>query len=137
MHESFWTHLDTLIRSSALVIDRPKGFSRPHAPSVVYPLDYGYLQGTSSSDGEGIDVWRGSLPEGHLDAVVCTVDLEKRDAEVKLLLGCTRAEQQVICAFHRSSWSAALLVERRPPAAAVAPDQASPYSLAPPAEMTS
>ena len=45
MEESFWTHLDTLIRSSELVIDRPKGFSRPHAPSVVYPLDYGYLQG--------------------------------------------------------------------------------------------
>ncbi len=61
MEESFWTHLDILIRSSALVIDRPKGFSRPHAPFVVYPLDYGYLRGTSSSDGEGIDVWRGSL----------------------------------------------------------------------------
>ena len=61
MEASFWTQLDTLIRSSALVIDRPKGFSRPHAPSVVYPLDYGYLQGTASSDGEGIDVWRGSL----------------------------------------------------------------------------
>jgi inorganic pyrophosphatase len=60
MYESFWTYLDTLIRSSELVIDRPKGFSRPHTPSVVYPLDYGYLQGTSSSDGEGIDVWRGS-----------------------------------------------------------------------------
>ncbi len=85
MEASFRTHLNTLIRSSALVIDRPKGVSRPHAPSVVYPLDYGYLQGTSSSDGESIDVWRGSLPEGHLDAVVCTVDVQKRDAEIKLL----------------------------------------------------
>ena len=49
MEESFWLHLDTLICSSALMIDRPNGFSRLHAPSVVYPLDYGYLQGTSSS----------------------------------------------------------------------------------------
>ena len=112
MHESFWTHLDTLIRSSALVIDRPKGFSRPHAPSVVYPLDYGYLQRTSSSDGEGIDVWRGSLPAGHLDAVVCTVDVRKRDAEIKLLLGCTAAEKHTIYNFHQSAFTAAILVER-------------------------
>ena len=112
MHESFWTHLDTLIRSSELVIDRPKGFSRPHAHSVAYPLDYGYLQGTSSSDGEGIDVWRGSLPEGRLDAVVCTVDVRKRDAEIKLLLGCTIAEKHAICNFHQSVVTAAILVER-------------------------
>jgi inorganic pyrophosphatase len=115
MEESFWTHLDILIRSSALVIDRPKGFSRPHAPSVVYPLDYGYLQGTSSSDGEGIDVWSGSLPEGHLDAVVCTVDVQKRDAEIKLLLGCTTAEKDAICNFHQSAVTAAILVARSTP----------------------
>ena len=112
MEASFWTHLDTLIRSSALVIDRPKGFSRAHAPSAIYPLDYGYLQGTSSSDGEGIDVWRGSLPEGYLDAVVCTVDVQKRDAEMKLLLGCTTAEKHAICHFHQSAVTAAILVER-------------------------
>ena len=112
MEESFWTHLDTLIRSSELVIDRPKGFSRPQAPSVAYPLDYGYLQGTSNSDGEGIDVWRGSLPEGRLDAVVCTVDVQKRDAEMKLLLGCTAAEKHAICNFHQSAFTAAMLVER-------------------------
>ena len=112
MEESFWTHLDTFISASELVIDRPKGFSCPHAPSVVYPLDYDYLQGTSSSDGEGIDVWRGSLPEGHLDAVVCTVDVRKRDAEIKLLLGCTAAEKHAICNFHQSAFTAAMLVER-------------------------
>jgi len=112
MYESFWTHMDTLICSSALVIDRPKGFSHPHAPAVIYPLDYGYLQGTSSSDGEGIDVWRGSLPAGRLDAVVCTVDVQKRDAEIKLLLGCTTAEKHAICNFHQSAVTAAILVAR-------------------------
>ena len=115
MHASFWTHMDILIRSSELVIDRPKGFSCPHAPALVYPLDYGYLQGTSSDDGEGIDVWRGSLPEGRLDAVVCTVDVPKRDAEIKLLLGCTTAEKHTICNFHQSAVTAAILVERSTP----------------------
>jgi inorganic pyrophosphatase len=115
MHASFWAHLDTLIGSSELVIDRPKGFSHPHAASVVYPLDYGYLHGTSSSDGEGIDVWRGSHPEGRLDAVVCTVDVRKRDAEMKLLLGCTTAEKHMICDFHQSAVTAAILIERNTP----------------------
>ena len=115
MEESFWTHMETLISSSELVIDRPKGFFRPHAPTIVYPLDYGYLQGTSSSDGEGIDVWRGSLPEGNLDAVVCTVDVQKRDAEIKLLLGCTTTEKHTICNFHQSVFTAAILIERSTP----------------------
>jgi inorganic pyrophosphatase len=114
MHTSFWTHLDTLVRSAELVIDRPRGSGHPRNPAVIYPLDYGYLQGTSGGDGAAVDVWRGSLAAGQLDAVVCTVDLEKRDVELKLLLGCTPTEKQIICAFHRSSWTAALLVERSP-----------------------
>ncbi len=103
MQESFWAHLDALVTSSELVIERPRGSVHPRHPTIVYPLDYGYLKGTSGGDGAAIDVWRGSLAEGHLDAVVCTVDLEKRDAEVKLLLGCTPVEKQIICAFHRSA----------------------------------
>ena len=115
MQESFWTHLEALVNSAELVIERPRGSRHPRLLSIVYPLDYGYLKGTSSSDGTAIDVWRGSLLVGHLDAVVCTVDVGKRDAEVKLLLGCTRTEKQAICAFHQSAWSAVLLVERMSP----------------------
>jgi inorganic pyrophosphatase len=89
MHSAFWTHLEIFIQSSELVIDRPKGSRHPRDTSVIYPLDYGYLKGTSGGDGEAIDVWQGSLPDRRLDAVVCTVDLAKRDAEIKLLLGCT------------------------------------------------
>jgi inorganic pyrophosphatase len=119
MQESFWTHLEALVTSAELVIERPRGSVHPRHPAIVYPLDYGYLKGTSGSDGAAVDVWRGSLAAGHLEAVVCTVDLEKRDVEVKLLLGCTPAEKQVICAFHRSAWTAALLVERWPLSPAV------------------
>ena len=60
-------------------------------------------------------MWRGSLPEGRLDAVVCTVDVQKRDAEIKLLLGCTAAEKHTICDFHQSAVTAAMLVERGTP----------------------
>jgi inorganic pyrophosphatase len=59
-----------------------------------------------------MDVWRGSLPDGCCDAVVCTVDLDKGDAEIKLLLGCTADEKKVVCAFHTGVSAAAILIER-------------------------
>lgn len=114
MPNTFWTHLETLIQTTELVIDRPKGSAYPRDVSVIYPLDYGYLKDTSGGDGEGIDVWRGSLAGGRFDAVVCTVDLDKRDAEIKLLLGCTADEKKVICAFHTGGTAAAMLIERMP-----------------------
>lgn len=60
MNDDFWTALDALVAQSRVVIDRPRGSAHPRYPHVVYPLDYGYLDGTSSMDGAGIDVWRGS-----------------------------------------------------------------------------
>ena len=56
----FWKALDELVEYSAIVIDRPKGSVHPKWSDFVYKLDYGYLKGTSSMDGEGIDVWVGS-----------------------------------------------------------------------------
>ena len=112
MQESFWTRIEALVELSEVVIDRPKGSSHPRYPSIVYPLDYGYLEGTSGGDGNEIDVWRGSLPEGHLDAVVCTVDLLKRDAEVKLLIGCSPTDKDAVLKFHSGEHMSAMLVER-------------------------
>ena len=85
----FWQALDALLASSRIVIDRPGGSCHPRFPHCIYPVDYGYLQNTASMDGGGIDLWRGSDPAGRLDAIICTVDLMKRDSEIKLLLGCT------------------------------------------------
>ncbi len=113
VNESFWKYLDSLILAAELVIDRPKGSSHPRHKSIVYPLDYGYLKGTSAGDGNEIDAWRGSLTENTLEAVVCTVDLLKRDIEIKLLLGCTEKEQTIICDFHNDSrYMAAILLKR-------------------------
>ena len=113
MTEHFWTCIDELLQTSQLVIDRPKGSSHPRYPSMVYPLDYGYLEGTSGGDAGGIDVCRGSVPEDLVDALVCTVDLVKRDTEVKLLLGCTTAEKVMVRRFfNKSEYMGAILVER-------------------------
>jgi inorganic pyrophosphatase len=113
MNATFWTYLDSLLLSSRLVIDRPKGSAHPRYAPLIYPLDYGYLDGTSAGDGDGIDVWRGSLTPAELDAIVCTVDLVKRDVEIKLVIGCTAEEKATILKFHNNSERmAAILIER-------------------------
>ena len=102
MNDHFWDYLQRLVDESRLVIDRPKGTRHPRHPVIVYPLDYGYLDGTSASDGGGIDVWVGSQPERRLTGIVSTVDLKKRDAEIKVLLGCTEEDIQTILDFHNN-----------------------------------
>ena len=110
---AFWHALDRLMSASEIVIDRPKGSPHPCFPSRIYPLDYGYLAGTASMDGDGIDLWRGSDPAQRLDAVVCTVDLMKRDSEIKLLIGCTEEEKAAVMRWHNDSdMMKAILIER-------------------------
>lgn len=88
-NNEFWQAIDKLVSESELVIDRPKGSRHPRYPDVVYQVDYGYLKGTTSMDGGGIDVWKGTKENLSVNAVMCIVDLVKRDSEIKLLFGCT------------------------------------------------
>ena len=88
---------------SEIVIDRPKGSAHPRYPHMIYPLDYGYLKDTSAMDGNGIDVWLGSDSSRRIDAIICTVDLVKRDSEIKLLIGCTEEEKQLALKKHNDS----------------------------------
>ena len=109
----FWSALDKLTERSEVVIDRPKGSAHPRFPHCIYPLDYGCLNGTTSMDGGGIDVWRGSDPGMALTAIICTVDLMKSDSEIKLLIGCTEAEIQTVLDFHNDSeYMKGILVRR-------------------------
>jgi len=112
MNADFWRKLDQLVAAHAVVIDRPRGSAHPRVATFVYPFDYGYLAGTGAADGDGIDVWVGSLAEQRVTGVICTVDLEKRDAELKLLLGCTPAEAREMLRVHNAGSQAGILVER-------------------------
>ncbi len=111
---SFWEYLEKLVASSPLIIDRPKGTYHPRYPELVYPLDYGYLEGTVASDRGGIDVWLGCSGSHALSGIIVTVDLHKRDTEIKLLLGCAEDEVQTILYFHNTSTMQAILVNRLP-----------------------
>lgn len=103
MNAEFWTMLDKLIAESEIVIDRPAGTAHPRYPSMIYPVDYGYLKDTRSMDGGGIDIWRGESGINELCAIIVTVDVTKRDSEIKLLLGVNEAETEVIMRLHNDS----------------------------------
>jgi inorganic pyrophosphatase len=111
--DRFWALADELVASSRIRIDRPRGSAHPRLGQVIYPLDYGYLEGTSAGDGAGVDVWRGSLPGQRVTAAIMTVDVFKRDAEVKLLIGCTQTEADLALATHQQQSQSGILVQRR------------------------
>ena len=99
----FWKAVDALVSSGKIVIDRPKGSTHPRFPDIKYEVDYGYIESTTSMDGGGIDVWLGSLADKKVNAIICTVDLMKKDSEIKLLIGCTEEEMNTVYAFHNDS----------------------------------
>ena len=110
----FWATLDGFVATSRVVIDRPRGSRHPRLADATYPRDYGYLEGTTAGDGEGIDVFVGTVRPATLGAVVCTADGGKRDAELKLLLGCSEDDTAAILEFLNSVDLSAILI-RRPP----------------------
>ena len=101
--KDFWKAVDVLVSSGRILIDRPKGSVHPRFPNIKYEVDYGYIENTSSMDGGGIDVWLGSLVDKQVNAIICTVDLMKKDSEIKLLIGCTEEETNIVYDFHNST----------------------------------
>ena len=101
-NEDFWNALDELVSNSEIVLDRPRGSAHPRFPNIIYRVDYGYLKDTASMDGAGIDVWVGS-GEKKIDAIMCIVDLMKRDSEIKILVGCTEEEKLEVYKTHNET----------------------------------
>ena len=110
----FWRYLDRLAASSRIVVDRPQGTTHPRFPGQPYPLDYGYLEGTTSPDGGGVDVWIGSQGAEKITDVLCTVDLYKRDGEMKLLFGCTPEDVGMILDYINRDSMRGIYISRQP-----------------------
>ena len=110
----FWRALEKLVAESSLVIDRPQGAAHPQMPELIYPLDYGYLAGTTAGDGQGIDVWLGRSAARRVTAIACTADVWKRDAEIKILLACADSEIEMIDTFlNQTTGLPCLIIKRR------------------------
>ena len=99
----FWEYLNKLVSEGEIVIDRPKGTKHPRYSNYIYEVDYGYIKNTVTTDGGGIDVFKGSLHSKNVNTIICTVDLLKKDIEIKILIGCDEAEKRAVFKIY-SEW---------------------------------
>ncbi len=112
MNQKFWEYLQRLVDSSRIVYDRPKGSTHPRYPAMQYPVSYGYLEGTSSVDAGGVDIWVGSLGNQKVVGALCTVDLLKKDTELKIIYDCTEEEIETILEFSNNDQMRAIYLKR-------------------------
>ena len=55
-----------------------------------------------TADRETLDVSRALTPK-KVDAIMCIVDLVKKDSEIKILIGCTEEEKRIVYETHNES----------------------------------
>ena len=91
VREIRWGRWERLIRSNGITIDRPYGTRHPEHESIIYPIDYGFVNGTLGTDGHELDVFHGSASTGLVGTLV-TIDHRKGDVEFKLLFDCRPEE---------------------------------------------
>jgi transcriptional antiterminator Rof (Rho-off) len=86
-----WPAWEMLIRANGVTVDRPRRTTHPVHATIVYPIDYGYVNGTMATDNEEIDVFIGTAATGLVGAI-WTTDHRKGDRECKFLLDCSPEE---------------------------------------------
>ena len=109
----FWQKMDTVALSSKIRIDRPKNTTHPDFANLVYPVDYGCFMDMDTVDSEMIHVYRGTLKPATVQAVAVSVDILKRDMDVKVLYGCTEQEELEILRFlNQTDYQKCILIHR-------------------------
>jgi inorganic pyrophosphatase len=69
-----------------VIIDRPLGSRHPRHPDLVYPLNYGFLPGTTSGDGMPVDAYPLGVDEAvnRAEGVIIAVVVRADGVEDKL-----------------------------------------------------
>ncbi|MFB9909424.1 inorganic pyrophosphatase [Allokutzneria oryzae] len=98
----FFAVVDDLVRRAGVVVERRRGSAHPRFPDAVYPVDYGHVPGTAGGDGAELDAFLGTAGGG-VRAALVTADPGKGDVEVKLLVGCSPAEEEAAERFLRDT----------------------------------
>ncbi|MFC1856668.1 inorganic pyrophosphatase [Thermodesulfobacteriota bacterium] len=111
-NKDFWNHLDQLVSESEIVIDRPKSSRHTKYPDYIYPVNYGFLKNTTSTDGAEIDIWVGEKGSNHVEGIMCIVDMDKRDSEIKILYSCTEKEMGAIYEIQNKDGMSGILIKR-------------------------
>ncbi|MFB6278735.1 MAG: inorganic diphosphatase [Salinibacter sp.] len=110
-----WKKWDVCICNNGITVERPRTTAHPDYPSVVYPLDYGFVNDTLGTDGDPVDVFVGRGTTGLVGGIL-TADVRQQDREMKLLYDCTPPEVYTAHGFinYDRTLLEGVLVLRRP-----------------------
>ena len=109
----FWQKVDTLILSSTVCLSHPKGSAHPQYPAMIYPVDYGYLKDTMSTESDPVHLYVGTDSDKRVNAIVISADILKKDCVAKLLIGCTEEEMSKIMRFmNQTEFQKTILIQR-------------------------
>lgn len=97
--------LSYLGKEVEIKIDRPLGSTHPKHKSIVYPINYGYIEGVIGGDGEELDVYLlgVDIPVTEYKATVIAVIHRLNDNEDKLVAapkGMSFTKEQILAAVH-------------------------------------
>lgn len=93
-----WDRWERLIADRGITIDRPHGSHHPDHPSIIYPIDYGFVNDTLATDGHELDVFVGTVETGLVGTMI-TLDHRKGDIEFKLIYNCSPEEIYLVNGF--------------------------------------
>ena len=93
--------LSYLGKEVEIKIDRPLGSAHPKHKNIVYPINYGYIEGVFGGDGEELDVYLlgVDIPVTEYKATVIAVIHRLNDNEDKLVAaprGMTFTKEQIL-----------------------------------------
>ena len=97
--------LSYLGKEVEIKIDRPKDSTHPKHKNIVYPVNYGYIDGVMGGDGEEIDVYLlgVDIPVTEYKATVIAVIHRLNDNEDKLVAapkGMSFTKEQILAKVH-------------------------------------
>ena len=71
-----------------VTMDRPLGSAHPKYPERIYPINYGYIEGTTSGDGEALDAYVLGVTEPlqSFTGTVCAIIHRTNDDDDKLVV---------------------------------------------------
>jgi len=110
-----WDAWQNIIETHGITNERPRHSRHPLFHDIIYPLDYGYINGTVGPDGDEVDVFTGSTPNG-LVALIAADDLRRADRDIKLLYNCSPEEIYLANGFinFNPALMQGVLIMRRP-----------------------
>jgi inorganic pyrophosphatase len=77
-----------------VVVDRPLGSHHPQDPTMVYPVNYGYIESFNAPDGEKQDAYVLGVDEplAEFDGIVIAILERDDDVEDKLIVAPKKAK---------------------------------------------